>query len=142
MALVREQGADMAVNHSQPGYLDALREALGAGPDLILEMLANVNLAADMALAGMRGRIVVIGNRGEVTINPRMAMAKELDICGMMLWNHDEAQLSAALDEISGRGRGGALRPVVGAEMKLSEAAAAQVAVLGNGNLGKIVLVP
>ena len=42
-------------------------------------MLANVNLAADMDLAAKFGRIIVIGNRGEITVNPRVAMMKELD---------------------------------------------------------------
>jgi len=39
--------------------------------DIILEMLANVNLATDLKLLATKGRVIIIGNRGEITINPR-----------------------------------------------------------------------
>ncbi len=142
MELVLQEGADYAVNHSEPGYLDSVRaQTEGAGPDIILEMLANVNLAADMEIAAMHGRIIVIGNRGEITINPRLAMMKELDIRGIMLWNVTEAQVSEIMQDILAGVAEGALRPVVGREMPLREAAAAHVAVVESGNAGKIVLV-
>ena len=57
----------------------------GKGPDIILEMLANVNLQKDLGVIGMNGRIVVIGNRGEIEINARLAMNKNADILGMAL---------------------------------------------------------
>lgn len=143
MELVRHEGADLAVNHNEDGYLDEVRKATGGdGPDLILEMLANENLAADMELAGMSGRIVVIGNRGEITINPRLTMMKELDIRGVMLWNVSPGQVSVIMNDISAWVAEGALKPVVGREMSLADAAAAHIAVLESGNAGKIVLVP
>jgi NADPH:quinone reductase len=77
MKLVEEQGAHHAVNHSAPGYLDdLLKLTAGRGFDLILEMLANKNLAADLGLLAKKGRVVVIGNRGTVEINPRDTMAR------------------------------------------------------------------
>ena len=42
----------------------------------MLEMLANVNLQKDLGVIAMRGRIVVIGNRGTIEINARAAMNK------------------------------------------------------------------
>lgn len=36
----------------------------GGGVDVILEMLANVNLGADLRMLAMGGRVAVIGNRG------------------------------------------------------------------------------
>ncbi len=143
MELIAREGADHAVNHNDKDYLDAVRSFTGgAGPDLILEMLANVNLAADMELAAMGGRIVVIGNRGEITINPRAAMMKELDIRGMMLWNATEAQIGEMMRDVLDAAAQGQVRPVVGRQMPLAEAAAAHVAVLESGNAGKIVLIP
>lgn len=143
LALVRAQGADLAVDHTAEGYLDAVREATGGnGPDLILEMLANVNLAADMELASMHGRIIVIGNRGEITVNPRLTMLKELDIRGVMLWNVSAEAATAMLKDILAAAADGALRPVVGRQMPLAEAAAAHEAVLGSGVGGKLVLIP
>lgn len=141
--LIREVGADHAVDHTQEGYLDDVRRLTGgAGPQLILEMLANVNLAADMDLAAKYGRIIIIGNRGEITIVPRVAMMKELDIRGIALWNSSPEQMKPILDDILAGVAEGKLKPIIGREMPLAEAAAAHVAVLEPGAHGKIVLVP
>ncbi len=141
--MVKAQGAAHVLDHTAAGYLDAVAElSSGRGPDVVLEMLADVNLANDMEVAGHGGRIVVIGNRGSIEINARMAMMKDLDIRGMALPNTPDdamAEIHAAL----GRGlAAGDLKPVIGAEMPLAEAAAAHVKVLEPGACGKIVLLP
>ena len=141
--LVLSEGADAAVDHTKPGYLDeVLAESNGAGPDLILEMLANVNLASDMAIASVNGRILIIGNRGEIEINPRMAMMKELDIRGIMLWNAPAATLEHGMSEILAAAEAGEINPRVGPKLALEEAARAHEIVLSSGNAGKVVLVP
>jgi NADPH:quinone reductase len=143
LELIVKEGADLAVDHTKKGHLDEVKRFTdGKGPELILEMLANVNLAADMDLAAKYGRIVVIGNRGEITINPRVAMMKELDIRGIALWNATPEQVRPMMKDILAGVAAGALRPVIGKEMPLAEAAAAHVAVLQPGAYGKIVLVP
>ncbi len=141
--LIRAEGADLAVDHTRDGYLDEVATFTGGeGPALILEMLANVNLAADMDLAAKFGRIIVIGNRGEITINPRVAMMKELDIRGIALWNATPDQVAPMMDDILAGVAEGTLRPIIGREMPLAEAASAHVAVLEPGAHGKIVLIP
>jgi NADPH2:quinone reductase len=143
LGLIRAEGADHAVDHSKERYLDEVMQLTGGnGPELILEMLANVNLAADMDLAAKFGRIVIIGNRGEVTINPRVTMMKELDIRGIALWNATAEQVAPMMADILNGVAEGAVRPIIGREMPLAEAAAAHVAVLEPGAYGKIVLVP
>ncbi len=143
LELVRGECVDHAVNHTEAGYMNDVRRLTGGnGPELILEMLANVNLAADMDLVAKYGRIIVIGNRGEITVNPRVAMMKELDIRGIALWNATAAQMKPIMRDILAGVADGSLRPVVGREMRLSEAAAAHVAVLEHGIGGKIVLIP
>ena len=141
--LIRREGADFAVNHAQPDYLEDVKKATdGAGPQLILEMLANQNLAANMDIAAQYGRIVVIGNRGEITINPRVAMTKELDIRGIQLWNAGKDVIDAIMSDVLAGVSDGTLNPVVGRELPLDQAAAAHAAVLEAGNGGKLVLVP
>jgi len=140
--LVSEQGAHHVLDHSRPGYLDELREQTGGrGPELIIEMLANVNLQKDLDVLAQGGRIVVIGNRGTTEINARAAMNKNADIRGMML-NHatpeERAGIHAALQEGL---RNGTLRPVVGKEIPLAEAPKAHEAVMAPGHQGKVVLV-
>jgi NADPH:quinone reductase len=143
LELIVNEGADHAVDHTKKGYLDEVKRLTGGrGPDLILEMLANVNLAADMDLAAKFGRIIVIGNRGEITINPRVAMMKELDIRGIALWNTASEQVRPMMEDILAGVAEGAVRPIIGREMPLAEAAAAHVAVLEPGAYGKIVLIP
>ena len=143
LELVLTEGADHAVSHTEAGYMKVVRRLTGGnGPELILEMLANANLAADLDLAAKYGRIIVIGNRGEITINPRVAMMKELDIRGIALWNATAAQMELTMRDIMAGVAEGSLRPVVGREMPLSEAAAAHLAVLEHGVGGKIVLIP
>lgn len=143
LALIVEEGADLAVDHTRKGYLDEVKVYTGGrGPELILEMLANINLAADMELVAKYGRIVVIGNRGEITVNPRLTMMKELDIRGIQLWNATPAQVRPMMQDIMAGVAEGALRPVIGREMPLADAAAAHVSVLAPGAYGKIVLVP
>ena len=143
MELIVREGADQAVDHTKNGYLDEVKRfTSGKGPELILEMLANINLAADMDLVAKYGRIIVIGNRGEITINPRVAMMKELDIRGIALWNATPEQVKPMMQDILAGVAEGAIRPIIGREMPLADAATAHVAVLQPGSYGKIVLVP
>lgn len=142
-ALVREHGAHHVLDHAAPDYLKALAElTAGRGADVILEMLANVNLQNDLDVVARFGRIVVIGNRGTIEINPRGTMAKDAAILGLALPNatpDDMASIHAAL--VAGLANG-TLRPVVGQELPLKDAAQAHAAVLAPGAYGKIVLLP
>ena len=82
--LVLDQGAHHVLDHTSEGYIEELRGLTGgSGPDLILEMLANVNLAKDLDVIAKYGRIVIIGNRGEIEINPRATMMKNIDVVGL-----------------------------------------------------------
>lgn len=140
--LVLDEGADHAVDHTADGYIEEVRRLSGGGPQLILEMLANVNLAADLDLVAKYGRIVVIGNRGEITINARMAMMKELDVRGIALFNAARGQAEEITADLLAGLADGSLRPVIGREMPLAEAGASHGAVMEPGAYGKIVLVP
>lgn len=143
LELVREQGAAHAVDHTKDGYIEEVRTLTGGnGPELILEMLANVNLAADLDLVAKCGRIIVIGNRGEITINARVAMMKELDVRGIALFNATPDLMREIMADLVSGLKDGSLDPIVGREMPLAEAAAGHVAVLEPGAFGKIVLVP
>ena len=141
--LVAEQGAHHVLDHTSPDYTKRLMELTGnRGADVILEMLANVNLQKDIDLVARFGRIVVIGNRGSIEINPRGTMGKDASIHGLSLWNATPADLASIMAAISAGLANGTLRPVVGKEFPLAQAAAAHQAVLEPGAYGKIVLVP
>jgi NADPH:quinone reductase len=140
--LVREQGAHAVFNHKENGYTDAiLRETGGRGVDIVLEMAAHINLDKDLALLARNGRVVVIGNRGRVEIDARQAMGRDAAIVGMTLFNSSPAELAAIHAALGAGLSSGALHPIVGREMPLTEAAHAHQAVMEPGALGKIVLV-
>jgi NADPH:quinone reductase len=143
LALVRASGAHMAVSHRAPLYLDMIREAThGKGPNLIIEMLANENLDADLGLVAQRGRVVVVGNRGRTEIDARQTMSRDSTILGMSLWNTADDELDAIYADLVDGLETGALTPVVGREFPLAEAARAHDAVMAPGARGKIVLIP
>ena len=143
LQLVRDEGADHAIDHTTDGYMDQLKDLTGGnGPEIILEMLANVNLAADLDAVAKYGRIIIIGNRGEITINPRITMMKELDVRGLALFNGTREQMVEIMQDLVAGLSDGSLRPIVGTEMPLAEAAAGHIKVLEPGAFGKIVLVP
>jgi len=140
--LVEREGAHYVFDHSKPEYRDQILKATGGrGVNLILEMLANVNLGHDLKLLAPEGRVIVIGSRGDVTISPRDLMTRRGSILAFTLWDIsevEEAEIHAGL--IAGL-ENGTLRPIVGKELPLAEAPRAHKEVLEPGAFGKIVLV-
>jgi NADPH:quinone reductase len=141
--LVQGEGAHHVLDHTQPDYLNAVMELTeGRGANVIVEMLANVNLAKDLSVVARFGRIVIVGNRGTVEINPRDAMVKDATISGLVLWNCSEPEIFSLHAAIGAGLATGVLHPVVGREFPLRDAAQAHVQVMAPGAYGKIVLVP
>ncbi len=139
--LASDNGARHVLDHTKSGYLDELMQLTGgSGVDVILEMLANVNLGKDLTVLAPKGRVIVIGSRGPVEIDARNAMTRDASIVTMSLWNaseHDLKTIHAAL--VAGL-ETGTLRPVIGKEFPLAEAARAHEKIMKPGSYGKIVL--
>jgi NADPH2:quinone reductase len=141
--LALAQGAHQVLNHREAGYLEQLATLTeGRGVDVILEMLANVNLDHDLSALATNGRVVVIGCRGRVEIDPRATMGRELAILGMTLFNASAQELTAMHAAFAAGLENGTLRPIVSRELALADAAAAHHVVLETSTLGKIVLIP
>ena len=143
LALVRTQGAHHVLNHRDADYLQQLPSLTGGrGVDVVLEMLANVNLDRDLDLLALHGRVVVVGNRGRIEIDPRKSMARDAAILGMTLFNATREHLEEIHAGIGAGLENGSLTPVIGKEFPLADAAKSHVAVMESGALGKIVLIP
>ena len=142
-ALVREHGADAVVDHSDPEHLSKVVELNDdCGVDVIIEMLANVNLENDFSALAMFGRITVVGNRGSIQFTPRLAMTKDATIYGMSLFNAPAGameEIHSAIFEGLSTGR---LKPPVSKRFSLAESPAAHHEVIESKALGKIVLIP
>lgn len=139
--LVKDEGAHHVLDHRAPNYLEELMTLTeGRGVDVILEMLANVNLGKDLNLLSRGGRVVVIGNRGTVEIDPRAAMSRDASIVAMSLTNAPPDELRSVHAALVAGLESGTLRPVVGKEMALADAPRAHEEVMQPGAHGKIVL--
>jgi NADPH2:quinone reductase len=139
--LVREQGAQEVFDHLAPDHFEQIMKATGGrGVDVIVEMLANVNLGKDLTILAKGGRVVVIGSRGKVEIDPRDTMQRDADIRGMGMPNTPPAELASIHAALVAGLENGTLRPVIGKQFPLAEAAQAHRAVMEPGAFGKIVL--
>jgi len=141
LKLVREAGADEAFNHSDPVYRQAILDATAErGVDCILEMLANVNLGEDLKLLSSHGRVVVIGSRGPVEINPRDLMMREADIRGLISAQASPEERTATFQALGEELAAGRINPIIAREFLLAQAADAHRAVMEGSSTGKIVL--
>lgn len=141
-SLIEAQGAQ-GFDHHAPDYGERILAATGGrGVDVILEMLANVNLDKDLHLVAPQGRIVVIGSRGPVEINPRGLMAKEASLTGLTLFNTPTEDLRRIQAGLQAGLNNGALVPVVNRTYSLAAVAQAHKQVLQPGALGNLVLTP
>jgi NADPH2:quinone reductase len=141
--LVSSQGDVRVVDHRDPEHLAAALELIGGrGFDLIIEFLANVNLGDDLRALAPRGRVVVVGSRGSVEITPRDLMNAEGAVLGMRLPNARPDGVAAARAAVDAGLQSGVLKPVVGRELPLAEAARAHSVLMDRPALGRLVLVP
>lgn len=141
--LASDQGAHEVFDHTAPGYEKAIiAKTGGRGVDLVIEMLANVNLIRDLEMIAKRGRIAIVGNRGALELNPRAIMAKDATVVGFTNWNATPPELVIAHAAIRAGMQRAGYKPLIGKEMRLADAPRAHEEVLKPGSYGKIVLIP
>lgn len=141
--LVLQQGSQHALDHKSADYMDKILTLTeGRGVDVVLEMLANVNLGKDLKILAPGGRVVVIGSRGQVQIDAREAMTREAAVLGMLLFITPERDLKAIHSALFAGLKNGTLRPVLGKKMPLAEAPRAHEVIMQPGAYGKIALLP
>src|SRR4029079_17938807 len=130
-------------DHGSSDYRQQIMDkTAGKGVDLVIEMLADVNLVRDLEMIVPRGRVVVVGNRGSLEFNPRSIMSKDATVTGFTNWNATPRDLAIAHAAIvAGMERCG-YKPEVGQEIPLAEAPRAHEAIMKPGAHGKIVLIP
>lgn len=141
--LASQQGAHHVLDHGAPGYLEEVRRLSGGqGVDVIIELLANVNLGKDLKVLAPGGRVVVIGSRGPVEIDPRDTMGREAAVLGALIFNATPKEYAGIHAALTAGLENGSLRPVIGQGLPLKDAPRAHRKVMEPGAYGKIVLVP
>uniref|UniRef100_H2Z2F4 Enoyl reductase (ER) domain-containing protein n=1 Tax=Ciona savignyi TaxID=51511 RepID=H2Z2F4_CIOSA len=143
MKVVRSAGAKDAFNHREEGYTAKIMKATGGkGPDIIIEMLSNVNLNKDLEMLAPRGKIVIVGCRGPIEINPRLLMGKESCIEGVGLFATPQEDFSNMSKIITAGLKQGWLDPAIGVQFSLNSVQQAHKELIHNkGSKGKMVLI-
>jgi NADPH:quinone reductase and related Zn-dependent oxidoreductases len=141
LRLVRGAGAEHVFHHGDAVYRQAILDVTdGRGVDCILEMLANVNLGEDLKLLAPHGRVVVVGSRGTVEINPRDLMMREADIRGLIGGLATSEERRTTFEALGRDLAAGRIAPIIAREFPLSQAAEAHRQVMEGNSAGKIVL--
>ena len=141
-------GAERAVNYKQTDFVEAVREAAGAGGvDVILDMVGGDYLERNMSLLNLDGRLVIIAlMRGATAeINLATLMRRRLFVTGSTLRARTVEQKAAVVEaaraRVWPRVETGAVRPVVYQRLPLAQAAEAHRLMESSTHIGKLLLV-
>jgi NADPH:quinone reductase-like Zn-dependent oxidoreductase len=138
---VKASGAAHVLSHiTEDSINEIISLTNNKGPDVIIEFLANVNLETDLKIIAPYGRIIVVGNRGSLEINPRLAMIKEANILGLALWNALPKEYDESLYAVEAFLQSGILHPEVGEEFALEDAEKAHLQIINKNAHGKMIL--
>jgi len=141
MNVVSSCGAHHVYNHNHKNYDKKMVEHLGTGFDIIIEHLANINLSRDLQMAKDNARVMVVGCRGSVNINPRQMMMSEATLQGVSLsssspqdWKKMGAAIVAGIES-------GWVNPVVNRVYGLEEVQQVHYDIIhSKGAKGKLVI--
>jgi NADPH:quinone reductase-like Zn-dependent oxidoreductase len=136
LAVAREWGADVAVNHAEGDVVAAVREATGKGVDVVVETVGEATWARSLAAVRPFGRVVVCGATSGP--NPPAQLHrfwwKQLTVLGSTMGTRED--FLGAYELV----RTGRARVHVDRVFPLAEIAAAHERLEAGEQLGKIVL--
>ena len=139
LALARDLGADLTVDYRNDGWDRQVRDATGQVDVVFDGVGGDIGLTA-FGLLGAGGRFCPFGMAsGSFTaVSPEQAAAWRISLRGGAAASQEElaALTRAALAEAAA----GHLRPVVGQEFELAQAAVAHAAIEARGTIGKTLL--
>lgn len=145
---VLELGADAAIDGAPEGLKDRILEANGGKPvDIVLEMVGGPTFDESFAALARFGRLVTFGAASRQAAQPIDAsrlMKGSKTIAGFWLADcfKEPALLGDPLAELFDLTASGKLRPIVGGEYALSDAATAHEDLRARRTVGKLVLDP
>ena len=146
VAFCRELGA-LAINYKTQDFLEQVMVVTdGKGVDVILDPVGGSYLASNVAALRRFGRLVNIGLLGGAKgeLNMGQLLGKRLHIVGSTLRTRPVEEKIAITRrfaaEIMPRLADGRLRPIIDTTFPIAEAQAAHEYVLGNRNIGKVIL--
>jgi NADPH:quinone reductase-like Zn-dependent oxidoreductase len=135
LAKAQELGADVAVNHAAGDVVAAVKDATGAGVDLVVETVGDATWKRSLDSVRPRGRVVVCG--ATTGPNPPAALHrlwwKQVDVLGSSMGRR--ADFEGAYDLVAA-----GAKPVIDTTFPLAEARAAHERLEAGEQFGKILL--
>jgi NADPH:quinone reductase len=142
-ALAERFGARHIINHLDKDHMEQVLTLTGGrGVDVIVEILANVNLGMDLPALAPGGRVVIVGSKGPVEINPRDLMRPETAILGMLVFSASEKDVASIHAAVAAGLKNRVLDPVIDRKMALADVAEAHRLLESSKTLGKVILKP
>jgi NADPH2:quinone reductase len=145
LAFLKELGADVAVDYTQPDWSDQVRRAAPGGVDVILEAVGGEVLHKSIGLLAPFGRAVVYGAAaGELTSVPVTSLFPLKTVSGFSLlaWRAaDPERACADIAELTGLLEAGRLG-IAATTLPLAEAVQAHRLLEDRTVMGRLVLLP
>jgi NADPH2:quinone reductase len=139
VAIARDLGADVAVDYGRENWPQRVRDAVGHADVVFDGVGGDIGLAA-FGLLGAGGRFCPVGmaSGSFAKVTPELARAREVTVlAGATVGPEELAALSRTAVAQAAAGR---IRPVIGQEFELAEAAAAHAAIEARTTVGKTLL--
>jgi NADPH:quinone reductase len=139
LELPRSLGAVEAVTYEEIGELDQV--------DAVFDLVGGDVFAASLSLLKPMGTAIAVGYAGGMwqEVNPAWLVGRNIGIHGFYLGRligRDPELVARAAKDVVRLWEGGAVRPIVGAELPLAEAAEAHRLIESRQSTGKVVLIP
>ena len=143
---VRQLGAQHLINSGRLDFAEEVRRLTeGEGVDIVFETIGGEVMERDMSLLRSLGRMILYGSlSGESRLlDPAVLLGRNLSVHGLFLGTlFGETELvDQALQELDEYLRRGRLKPVIGHQYPLAEAAEAHRLLQSRQSFGKIVLI-
>jgi NADPH:quinone reductase len=142
---VRELGLDHPINYKLEEYETRISQLTGGeGVDAVFDSLGGEHTAKSLRCCAFLGRVILFGtSSGERPKFDTMAMySKSCSAHGLWLskLSHNEPLMKQALQSMRPWLESGAVRPVIGAVLPMTEASESHRMLLERRNFGKVVL--
>lgn len=150
LALCADLGADVLINYRDDDFVERIRAATdGAGADVILDLMGASYLDRNVEALAHDGRLVVMRFQGGVTgeLNLAKLLAKRAGVIATALRSRPvdgpagkAAIVDAVVQNVWPMIADGRVRPIIGAQLPISEAGEAHRLLSSGEVTGKIVL--
>ena len=139
LATARDAGADVAIDYSDEDWPSRVREAAG-GIDVVFDGVGGDTGLAGFGLLGPGGRFCPFGMASGSFAPVTAELARERGVMVLRSQPLDAEKLLALAEAALAEATAGRIRPVIGQEFALADAAAAHAAIEARATIGKTLL--